>query len=232
MRDRSQLKSDVDIEPGGSPRFQYMYDERAADWRFLLPELPSGRALCLGGALSPVPLVLATTCREVVVQCAKDEATFLMARASDFGLSNLETVDLDGAIGRFNLVAGLRAAPGQPFSVASLKAAAEQVVEGGYLYLEIDQRAIWHPPALWRRSLRQLGFETVKCYWPKPDFRTCEMWLPLDDRRMQRYYLEQVFFASSGRRRWLKQALRATVSLGLFELTLPCYSLLARRRIG
>lgn len=228
---------------GDDPLLQYMADERAADWRFLLPKPPNGRILCVGGALSAVPLVLAGRCQQVVVECSPAEAEFLLLRAHEEGLSNVEaTLSLPGSFKRsllhgaeeFDLVAFLRPRPSlrvPPARRGDLLSAeiALQVKPGGHLYVEIDRPAVVVPPALVQRRLRQLGFNEIEHFWPKPTFADCEMLLPLGDRRLQHYYLSHVFFAMSWPRRVLRPILNVLVWAGLFELTLPGYMVLARR---
>jgi hypothetical protein len=223
---------------GGSPGlFQYVGDERAADWRFLLPRLPRGDVLCVGGALSPVPITLAHTCRRLALIGHAENVAFLKVRAEEEGCGNIEAI-ADSEIsnhnlGQFDLVAALRSAPdgiSLSWNDLELSQLASWVREGGYLYLEVDRMALRMPPAVMRRRLRRLGFSRVRCYWPKPTFSSCEMLLPLGDLRLQRYYLNHVFFAMSRRRRLLRRLLAVAVELGLFELTLPGYMVMARRR--
>ncbi len=224
-----------------NPRlFQYIGDERAADWRFLLPTLPRGRVLCLGGALSPIPLALATTCEHVVVVDSETSISFLEARAhAEPPLVTIEGLTLGQGShpalpspGSYALVAALRQAPdlSQPrWQGLPLHAIAAQVAVGGHLYLEMDRPAIRLPPGLMRRQLLRLGFSPAQCFWPKPTFEQCEALIPLGDRRLQRYYLGHIFFAMSWRRRVLRSALGVLRRLSLFELVLPGYSVVARR---
>src|SRR5207249_2101690 len=110
--------------------------------------------------------------------------------------------------------------------------AAHAVRPGGVLYMRVDTLALLRPPAILRARLRRLGFSSVRFYWPKPTFDRCEMLFPLGDRRMQRYYLDNQFFAMSMGRRVLRALLRVASAAGLFELTLPGYMVVARRAEG
>ncbi|MGA7730442.1 MAG: hypothetical protein WCD37_04115 [Chloroflexia bacterium] len=210
---------------------QYVSDERSGDWRFLLPRLPKGRALCAGGALSPVPFALARTCEAVEVVCSDAEGRFLMARARQEGYLNVTPVSPDAVRGgSYHVVAALRS----PFKIGNWQSSgltrlAEAVRAAGFLYLEVDRPALFTLPRSIRARLRPLGFSPVKCWWPKPTFRHCEMLLPLGDRRLQRYYLDYQFFAMSPQRRVLRAALKLAVALDLFHLTLPEYIVLAQR---
>jgi hypothetical protein len=109
---------------------------------------------------------------------------------------------------------------------------AGRVKPSGYLYLEIDRPSLLVPPFLVRLKLRTLGFTRVTLYWPKPSFDACEMLMQLGDKRLQNYYLDTIFFGTSAKRRALRLALRLAVRLGLFELTLPGYMLIAQRKPG
>jgi hypothetical protein len=212
---------------------QYIGDERAGDWRFLLPSPATGQALCVGGALSPVPLTLAQSCERVLVLDSAEDLRFLHLRASQEGVHNIELAGdaLESpACDKFDLVAVLRAAPGMGkvrSQTPPWPELAARVAEGGHLYIEIDQPSLVLPPALARKRLRRLGFRRVACYWPKPTFAHCEMLLPLGDQRLQRYYLSEVFFAMTTRRRLLRPLLAVLIEAGLFELSLPGYMIVA-----
>ncbi len=146
-------------------------------------------------------------------------------------LSNVKPVtlaDLDAGA-RYDLVAVLRSGSGRAGPVWQGKDLASRVAEGGYLYVEVDRPALLLPTALWRLYLKRQGFEEVDVYWPRPNFNRLESLMPLDERRWQRYYLEQFFYRSSFKRRMAYYLLGAAVKLGVFELALPCYCLLARR---
>lgn len=80
--------------------------------------------------------------------------------------------------------------------------------------------------------LRRLGFTDVTFYWPKPGFAPIEMLMPLGDRRLQRYYLRRLFFGTSPSRKVLRSALTLLSEAGLFEMVLPGYIAVARKRAG
>ncbi len=219
--------------------FFYMTDERSADWRFLLPEPPRGTALLLGGALSPVPLILAGAYRRVVVAGDADELAFLASRARQEGIENVEVVPADrstpgmpDAPERFDLVAVLRPSPGTAadgWIARRLVDAAARVTCAGTLYAEIARPALCWPPALTARLLRGHGFARAAPYWPKPTFNRCEALLPLDDHRLHAYYARHIFFAMSARRRLLRYALVGAARLRLFPLIVPAYCVVATR---
>ncbi len=215
--------------------FQYIGDERAGDWRFLLPALPRGTALCVGGALSPVPLALAETCARVRVIAPAVDLPFLAARAAQEHCPAVEglaagTPEAARALAAgADLVAVLRAAPEAPRGTGPVSAYAGAVAPGGQLYVEWDRPAALLPPSRARARLRRAGFRAVYCYWPKPGFAACELILPLGDRRLQRWYLGQIFFATTPARRALRRVLAALIPLGLFEATLPGYMIVAGR---
>jgi hypothetical protein len=220
-------------EPG---LLKYVNDERSGDWRFILPRPPEGEALCVGGALSPLPLALARTCVSVAVRCEPAEGRFLLARARQEGLSNISVLHMDlDPNWRYDLVAVLRAPlidDGREFVVRRPSSMANAVKSGGVLYLEVDAPALLWPPAMLNGRLRGLGFSAMRFYWPRPTFERCEALFPLGDRRLQRYYLDYQFFAMSPGRRVLRLLLRAASAAGLFEFTLPGYMVVARRTGG
>jgi hypothetical protein len=221
---------------------RYVGDERAGDWRFLLPELPAGDVLCVGGSLSPVPLSLARTCRSVTVQCGAVHGRFLLARAREEGFSNVSVVSSTGVAREYGTIAVLRSPmragawrgwAGFPQrSGRDLQGLLKMIRPGGWLYAEVDSPAVSAPPGVMRRRLRRSGYSAVEFYWPKPTFRHCEMLMPMGDRDVQSYYLDYQFFATSPARRILRFVLRMAVKLGLFDLTVPAYSVLARRGSG
>jgi hypothetical protein len=176
-------------------------DLRAADWRFLLPSLPHGRALCLAAPGSPEPGVLAETCAEVTVRRPGERPP----------------------PGRFDLVAVL-AGP-----VPAARALAEWVAPGGALYLSVRRPPLLAPPTRARARLRRAGFSHIVCYWAKPNPARPELLLPLDDRRLQWYYIDSLYFAISPTRRLLRLGLRGLIAAGLFEWALPHYCVVARR---
>jgi hypothetical protein len=213
---------------------QYVFDPRNADWRFLLPAPPRGDVLLAGGALSCAPLVLAETARQVSVLTSPPEQAILMSRAAAEGCANVAPARHDAAsCALYDLVGVMRPAPGRSLPGRPLRllpVVARHVMPGGHLYLEVDLPSALVPPVMVRSFLRGRGFDRVTFYWPRPGFPGCEMYMQMGDRRLQRYYLEQMFFGTSALRRLVRAALRAASALGVFELSLPGYIVIARRR--
>lgn len=211
----------------------YMFDPRAADWRFLLPGPPRGDVLLAGGAASCAPLLLAETARHVSVLASGAEAAILTGRAAKEGCANVEVNAGLSPGAQFDLVALMSPAPAGPRlpgkPLLLLPRMARRVRPGGHFYLEVGLPAALVPPALLRAFLRKRGFDRISFYWPRPGFRDCEMYMQLGDRRLQRYYLEQLFFGTSVPRRIVRAVLMAASALGVFELTLPGYLVIARR---
>ncbi|MEO5953191.1 MAG: hypothetical protein ABIQ44_12060, partial [Chloroflexia bacterium] len=173
-----------------SDLLRYVGDERSADWRFLLPELPEGNLLCVGGALSSIPLSLARTCRSVTVECSRMQARFLLARARQDGFFNVSVVPHVESGAKYDLVAVLRSPLRKgAWHRRKLSVWTEKTRPGGWFYLEVDKPALFAPPTLLRVALRRAGFSEQALYWPKPTFQHCEMLIPLEDRDLQRYYL-------------------------------------------
>lgn len=204
---------------------------REGDWRFLLPQLPGGHALCTGGDCSSLALVLAESCETVTAAAGQAPARDMRRRAAAAGYNNIEVFsggDLRWKARQYDLVAALHPAKrrGDRLGTAEL---AGLVREGGQLYMEVGHPALLLPPGLLWKRLLQCGFSDVSLYWPRPGFTKGEMLLPLGDRRLQRYYLRQLYFGGS----WWKEVLRGTLSLlvhtGLFQMALPRYFAVARR---
>jgi hypothetical protein len=213
---------------------QYVFDPRNADWRFLLPLPPQGAVLLAGGALSCAPLVLAETARQVSVLTSPPEQAILMSRAAEEGCANVMPARHDAAsCALYDLVGVMRPAPGRTLPGEPLRLLppiARCVKPGGHLYLEVNLPSALVPPAMVRAFLRVRGYDRVTFYWPRPGFSGCEMYMQMGDRRLQRYYLEQMFFGTSALRRIVRAALRTASALGVFELSLPGYIVIARRQ--
>ncbi|HEX7119999.1 MAG TPA: aminoglycoside phosphotransferase family protein [Longimicrobiales bacterium] len=63
--------------------------------------------------------------------------------------------------------------------------------EGGVLLLEVDRRApgrLAATPARVRKALARAGFETLGCWWAKPDLERCGMYLPLESDGALEWY--------------------------------------------
>jgi hypothetical protein len=214
----------------------YVFDHRLADWRFLLPEPPRGDVLLAGGAVSCVPLLVAESARQVLVLAFPAEAALLVRRAAEEGCANVSAVGSVPKGLQYDLVALMRSAPARfalpGKALQMLPGMAGHVRPGGHLYIEVDFPSVVMPPAVVRAFLRGRGFDRVTFYWPRPGFLGGEMYMQLGGRRLQRYYLGEMFFATSVPRRAIRAALRVASALGLFEMILPGYVVIARRRPG
>lgn len=207
---------------------------REGDWRFVLPQLPGGYALCLGVDRSSVPLVLAESCKIITVVTGQGSAWDLSRRAGVAGYNNIEVFsegNLRWKTRRYDLVAALHSAKhsGSRLDIAEL---AGLVGAGGQLYLEVDRPALMLPPGLLRKRLLQSGFSNVSFYWPRLGFTKGEMLLPLDNRRLQRYYLRQLYFGGTMWKEMLRGVLSLLVRVGLFQIALPHYFAVAQRSFG
>jgi hypothetical protein len=214
----------------------YVFDHRLADWRFLLPEPPRGDVLLTGGAVSCAPLLLAESARRVSVLSSPAEAALLMSRAAEEGCANVSAAGSVPKGGRYGLVALMRPAPVRPVlpgkPLRMLPDMARHVRPGGHLYVEVDLPPALVPPAAVRAFLRGRGFDRIAFYWPRPGFLGGEMYMQMGDRRLQRYYLGQMFFGTSVPRRAIRAGLRIASALGLLEMVLPGYAVIARQRTG
>jgi hypothetical protein len=214
----------------------YVFDQRPADWRFLLPEPPRGDVLLAGGAVSCVPLLLAESARRVSVLSSSPEAALLSRRAEEEGCANVAAVGGVPNEERYDLVALMRSAPVRPVlpgkPLRMLPGMAGRVRQDGHLYVEVDLPSVVVPPAVVRAFLRGRGFDRIAFYWPRPGFLGGEMYMQMGDRRLQRYYLGEMFFGTSAPRRAIRAALRVASALGLFEMVLPGYVVIARRSTG
>jgi hypothetical protein len=220
--------------PGRPALAAYVFDHRLADWRFLLPEPPRGDVLLAGGAVSCAPLLLAESALRVSVLSSSPEAALLVRRAAEEGCANVSAVESVPDGERYDLVALVRPAPMRPAlpgkPLRMLSGMARHVRPGGYVYLELDLPSALVPPAVVHAFLRGRGFDRIAFYWPRPGFLGGEMYMQMGDRRLQRYYLGQMFFGTSVPRRVIRAALRVASTLGLFEMILPGYVVIARRR--
>jgi len=175
----------------------------APDWHFLLPTLPHGSVLCLGGA-GP--------------------------RAS-IGppLSPKDGAEGGGdPLAQYDLVALLHPAPRWALNPAAAATLARIVRPGGTLYLEVPRR-IGRTPTGMVRTLRRSGFSSLRCYWPRQGFERPDLWLELGHRRVNAYYARQMVHTGSLRRRAVGAFLRVAIAGGVFEALVPGYAVVAVR---
>lgn len=175
------------------------------DWRFLLPAPAHGsfrRLMLVTGKL--------------------EEATGLLALAQSTGLAQQTTPLAAGE--QADCVAVLAGSTVSPAQAAS------HVSAGGVLYYEVDRRS---SPALTPgrvgSELAKTGLLVVGCYWAKPKFQGCELWLPLQQKGALRYYLNQLFMPVSPVRVFAHILLRILVTvLGeRFASLVLCYAVVA-----
>lgn len=190
---------------------------RRVDWRFLMPDPILGHVLYV----EPVERTLFNS-----LHLFSDSLTIIeMDRATE----------LEYTPTHFDVVVA-----GDP-SRATLQRMATLPRLGGFLYIEahgmtsvlrslewkgFKQDGLWRPDG-YVSALRELGYSEVRTHWHWPDFETCKMMIPLDNRAAMHHALDR-----SGRS--LKARLGAGVGRwlhwsGLLTLTVPCFSLLARR---
>lgn len=175
------------------------------DWRFLLPAPARG---------SFHRLMLATNQAE--------EADVLLALAQDTGMARRAMRWTDGE--QTDCVAVLAGSGVSPARAVS------GVSPGGVLYYEVDRR---QSPRLTPRrvaaELSRSGLLVIGRYWAKPSFDACELWLPLDRKGALRYYLDQLFMATSPARLAAQTLLQVLVNLlgERFSSLVPCYSVVA-----
>ena len=173
-------------------------DERAADWRFLLPATGKrGEALVLGCGLGAIPVALCDVFTRVyAVDVIRERVRLLELRAAEHGIANLVPMHVvpDGPLPfepeRFGLVVArssdwdLRSAssPGP----AAFRAVARDVHRllgaGGVAYFSVanrwSYRRLLHPWTAgegierslrgYRKVLVAAGFAGVRCYAPLP----------------------------------------------------------------
>jgi hypothetical protein len=161
---------------------------RRLDWRFLLPNPVSSDGVF----------------RRMVILGGDAPSTEYAELAKDVGLARHVSRSLpeDGSADLVAIFHDARVAPGQ------LDGAARSLAEGGVLYYEVQRSTSWGAtiePRQVQRRLRQLGLSPAGLYWVKPNFRQCEMYLPLDVEGALSWYFSTLYTAITPQR-WLLQA--------------------------
>jgi N-acetylglucosaminyl-diphospho-decaprenol L-rhamnosyltransferase len=178
------------------------------DWRFLLPSPESGRFSRLMLAASP-----------------SQEPETLLQLAHNAGLAEQVMHWAPGE--RACCVAVLAGSGLSPSQAASV------VGPGGVLYFETDRRrSLRLTPERVAAELESLGLVVIGKYWAKPNFDSCELWLPLDRKGALLYYVNQLFMALSPAQMVLRTTLRILVNLlgEHFSWLVPCHSVVAVRQ--
>jgi hypothetical protein len=162
---------------------------RQADWRFLLPATSRTRF-------------------EHLVLLGGSAA--LADRIVGLGVARRASIDLP----RRELVdAVIMLAPARE----PVDAAAQQLVDGGVLYCEIDRRSpgrlMWTPRRLASR-MRTLGMQIGSTYCINPGILSPDTYLP-DDNRAFEWYLGALYRGSTAPRRVLRTTARAVAAAGV-----------------
>lgn len=176
---------------------------RRLDWRFLLPD-----PLLRSGAYSAGP------------------GTSLAAALERFCPSfvQLNTAKAHGR--QFPLVVLGQA------SIRTIRAAAESVFPGGWLYAEFARNPLSLRPWLTypRRcciELERLGFD-MDAFWHHPDFENCQQIIPLLEQGARAFALS---FRPINWRSQMKVRLgRLLNGMELLPLVVPCFSVLAHKK--
>src|SRR5947209_869294 len=93
-----------------------------------------------------------------------------------------------------------------------LACALRSLAPGGVLYAEVDRRSrrwwSWSPNRI-RRALNRAGLTVTTTYWAKPNFESCEMYLPLEAAGAFEWYLRNLYTPITPQRALLASGLRA-----------------------
>ena len=181
------------------------------DWRFLLPRDAAGGLLWIGPAGREVPRDLAES-MQVTRLAGADESP------------GGDPCDLIAAVAPPE--SPIRA--GRRWLARDLARLTTRLRPGGQLYLEVDRPAAFVRPRHVRRLLEQFGYRDVRLYWPVRGFARPDLFLPLSDRRLQRYYIDRLLWRGSIVRRLLRAVLRILVRLGVFDAAVPWYIAVGR----
>ncbi len=136
--------------------------------------------------------------------------------AATMQVTTAEHIDDIAGERSFDLVAAL--AMRDMSDLASLTA---RLRPGGQLYIEVDRPAAVARPRHLRRHLEGLGYRNVRFFWPLRGFSRPEVFVPLGDRRPQRYYVDRLMWRGSLARRGLRSVLAILSQLGLFDAAVP-----------
>ncbi|NUQ65494.1 MAG: hypothetical protein HUU20_23750 [Pirellulales bacterium] len=188
---------------------------RRIDWRFLMPDPCLGEVLYLGPEESDLV--------EALEQFS----------ASVTAVDALQTPAANTA--RYDRVVLTRP------TYDTLRAAAEAIRPGGYLYLEArtfhsgmgSRRRTGQPrlrfAADFTRAVGNLGFDCAESYWHWPSFRLCEEMVPLGDVGAMLHVFAR---RGKGPIARCKAAIgRMLVYVGLFSYLVPCFSVVARKKL-
>ena len=179
---------------------------RRVDWRFLLPDPNLGRVAYLGPA---------------------NRSLWESLRLFSAALAVIEgTPTQDSRAAQFDVVGASRP------SNDMLERAAELVRPEGFLYVEAYRR-LWpsrlRSPADYVSAIRRLGFVEVEAHWHWPNFEACAEIVPLDDPAAMLHALGRRRRGGAAR---LKSAVgRRLLRMGLLTRIVPCFSIVARKRV-
>jgi aminoglycoside phosphotransferase (APT) family kinase protein len=188
-----------------------------ADWRFLLPGRPAGRLLWVGPDDRPVPSELAAS---MDVTLARRRS-----QAHDPGeVPDAERFDVVAIMASRGTLLRTRANWGAPL----LGRMTRHLRRGGQLYLEVDRPGALVRPGSVTQRLEALGYEDVGLYWPVRGFERPDLYLPLDDRRPQRHYLDRLLWRGSLARRLVRLGLHVALRRDRLGLVVPRYVVVAR----
>lgn len=220
---RVDVPTQVDERPEGAVQDgSLLSTSRRIDWRFLLPEPALGRVLCV----EPI----ADGLREAL-------------RVFGTSLTPVNPGNDGNSLRRgvYDLVVACNP------SHADLARMAGSVKPGGFIFLEAyglaarfagargpiashntTQRTFaW--PLTYSRALETLEFAEIQVHWHWPNFDSCKMMIPLGDTAAVRLALDR---GGQGLKAGLRKGLgRLLLWSGLLPWTVPCFSVLARRRM-
>ncbi len=178
---------------------------RRLDWRFLLPELPSGPIVCAGrpgdDLRSALPLL-----GSAVHHVTSDR-------------------DWDAVTGTSGLVVLVDPTPSQ------LGRAVAACRPGGWVYAEVRRslRRFRGPRTLlgWRRAFAAAGLESATAHWHARDIATCSRIIPVDAAGALRHLLGEPQGIRFGH--VLAAVGLVTLQAGLFPAAIPEGSVIGRR---
>jgi len=136
--------------------------------------------------------------------------------AATMQVTTAEHIDDVAGERSFDLVAALAMR-----GLSDLSSLTARLRPGGQLYIEVDRPAAVARPRHLRRHLERLGYRNVRFFWPLRGFSRPEVFVPLGDRRPQRYYVDRLMWRGSLARRGLRSVLAILSQLGLFDAAVP-----------